>query len=268
MNTTNRSYAELVDFLHHLGQKTLAQQLSPMDVSRKHDRSLVTRVDRENETAIAGIVLELFPGDGIAGEEGSRVPSMTGRQWLIDPIDGTRQFVHGQPLWGILIACLEGDNPVFGAVYHPSTQSVVWAQLNGGCFQVFRDGSTVRLRVSDVGEISSAYLLHNGVEFARRAGSQHQLIELCRSVDAERGYADSFGHIEVISGRADVMVDFLPEAHDIAAIALCVTEAGGRWISVGGGSSSQPSPVTVTVNAALANAVVEILRPKTLVSAS
>jgi len=261
MIAENSSYARIVDFLHDLGQRTLAEQLSPADVSRKHDRSLVTRFDRENEAALSRIILELFPGDGIVGEEGSRAPSSTGRKWLIDPIDGTRQFVSGQPLWGILLACLEGDEPVFGAMYHPSTQSVVWAQRDGGCFQVFGDGSSQRLRVSDVDEISSAYLLHNGVEFARRANSQPQLIELCRAVDAERGYADSFGHIEVISGRADVMVDFLPEAHDIAAVALCVREAGGRWISVGGGSPSRPSRVTVTSNAALADAVVDALHP-------
>jgi fructose-1,6-bisphosphatase/inositol monophosphatase family enzyme len=106
-------------YIRDLGDGTLVKQSHIGEVGRKADRSLVTEIDRSNEAALADLLKSIFPADGITGEEGTRRPSTNDIRWLIDPIDGTRQFVRGQLFWGILVARLHGDKPVYGAIYHP-----------------------------------------------------------------------------------------------------------------------------------------------------
>jgi fructose-1,6-bisphosphatase/inositol monophosphatase family enzyme len=252
-------YQDVIENLRQLGESTRDQQDSQVETARKADRSLVTNVDRSNEAKIVSMLDSCFPADAVHGEEGSQRPGDDGRYlWLIDPIDGTRQFVHGQPFWGILVARLLGSQPVFGAIYHPSTNSVVWAESGAGCYRSPEEGRHTRLFVSGTTDLSQAYLLHNGLAFAERAGAGPALSSLCRRVDAERGYADSYGHVEVISGRADLMIDCLPEPHDIAAVAICVAEAGGEWFSVDGGTPARPGPMTVTTNRELGRQILDV----------
>ncbi|MFY1597913.1 inositol monophosphatase family protein [Micromonospora sp. WMMD737] len=242
---------ELLQLVNELGDKAVQARAAGIATQRKPDRTVVTEMDLYIEKKLFEFVRTRFPDDGFAGEEGKAVASRSGRVWLVDPIDGTQQYVRGQDFWGILVACVADDVPDLGVIAHPARQEVVWAERGKGC-HAGTGAREERLRTSLVDRIEDAYVLHNGIDFACRTDKLDQLRRIVRSAEAERGYADSFGHTEVIRGHADVMIDFLAEPHDIAAVAVCVAEAGGSWSGLNGQNSvHQPGQVSVTANAAL-----------------
>lgn len=239
---------ELLRLVEDLGDKAVQARTAGVATRRKPDRTVVTEMDVYIEEKLFEFIRANFPDDGFAGEEGRAVASRSGRVWLIDPIDGTQQYVRGQDFWGILVACVADEVPDLGIIAHPARRDVVWAERGKGCYARTRAGDE-RLHTSLVDRIEDAYVLHNGIDFASRTGKLDQLRRIVRSAEAERGYADSFGHTEVIRGRADVMIDFLAEPHDIAAVAVCAAEAGGSWSGLSRPDSvHQPGSVSVTAN--------------------
>ncbi|MEH0928451.1 inositol monophosphatase family protein [Micromonospora sp. CPCC 205558] len=246
---------ELLQLVNELGEKALQAHSAGIATRRKPDRTVVTEMDVYIEDRLFEFVRTHFPDDGFAGEEGRAVTSRSGRVWLVDPIDGTQQYVRGQDFWGILVACVADDVPDLGVIAHPARRDLVWAERGKGCHSRTQAGEE-QLRTSLVDRIEDAYVLHNGIDFACRTGKLDQLRRIVRTAEAERGYADSFGHTEVIRGRADVMIDFLAEPHDIAAVAVCVAEAGGSWSGLTRQDSvHQPGPVSVTANGHLGSLV-------------
>lgn len=262
MSEVSGAVDELLDLVGSLGRDAESARAGELRVRQKVDRSLVTDVDVMIETEVYNFLRHKFPNDSVQGEEGCRFDGTSDFTWLIDPIDGTQQYVRGQDFWGILVARVNGVNPDVGVIAHPARAEVLWAERGRGCFSRTGDVAT-QLSVSGVSRLDEAYLLHNGLEFARRAGRVGGLSFLARSAAAERGYADSFGHTEVIRGRAEVMVDFLAEPHDIAAVACCVAEAGGRWS--GGdpsGSVLRPGSMSITSNGKIHDEVLRIMGAK------
>ena len=240
---------------------TLALELQQdiLNIEMKPDRSPVTQVDHAIEQFLFDALGQLHPDDGFKGEEQRSRVSLSGKVWIVDPIDGTVQFIRGQEFWSILVGLEDHEVGKLGIIAFPARNEIIYASEGNGCWEETMRGVRA-LKVSHVSELSSAYILHNGVEFARRVNRAGRLSVLLSSVDAERGYADAFGHMEVVRGRADCMIDFLTEHHDIAAVRVAVTEAGGQWSALDGGQILYPrSPGSITTNRYLHQRIREIL---------
>ncbi len=208
-------------------------QTSRNESTFKTDGSPVTSADIAIEKLLRNGINRLYPYDGIMGEEGSFIKTRSGRVWNIDPIDGTIQFMRGQDFWAILLALDDFRVGRVGIISFPARNELIYASRNNGCWEENRNGRS-KLQVSGVSDLSEGYVLHNGLSFAQQANKVENLKNIVTRAYAERGYADAFGHAEVIRGNSDVMIDFLTEYHDIAAIRVAVIEAGGKWSSLDG----------------------------------
>ena len=238
----------------------LKLQEDRMQIDNKADGSPVSQVDRAIETFLHDRLERVYPADGFRGEEETSRTSTSGRVWIVDPIDGTIQFIRGQEFWSILVALDDKqDHGKLGILAFPARDEIIYAEDGNGCWEITPEG-TKKLHVSDTTKISDAYVLHNGIEFARRAKRAGQLTRLLTNVYAERGYADAFGHMEVIRGHADIMIDFLTEYHDIAAVRVAAEEAGGMWTALDGGQQlANPPTGSVTSNRLLHQIAVDSL---------
>lgn len=229
-------------------------------VSYKADNSPVTPTDIAAERIIRKIITKKFPDHGIIGEEfGSTNPKSlpAGRQakyqWVIDPIDGTKQFVRGIPFWTTLLAVLENGRPIIGISYSPPRNEFLVAQKDKGTYLNNR-----RVHVSKISNLKLASLAHSSIIPFEKKGKLRGFLNLCRSVHSHRGYGDSLGYHLLITGKTDIMVEAKDEIYDIAAPALLVEEAGGKFTNFDG-EFSITSGVAVATNGLLHEAVLKNL---------
>jgi histidinol-phosphatase len=202
---------------------------SRMRVEWKGDNTPVTIADRATEETLRERMLKTTPDYGIIGEEFGSVPGSSGREWIVDPIDGTKAFIHGVPLFGTLIALLEDGLPVLGLIDLPALEERVWATAGGGCF---RNGTPCR--VSTVSTLDEALLLDGSATTMERLGHGPAWSALRQKARLHRGWGDCYGHFLVATGSAEVMADPLVEIWDIAPMAVILPEAGGRFTSLQG----------------------------------
>lgn len=192
------------------------------DIDTKGDGSPVTIADRSAEIAAREWIAHRFPTDGILGEELPAVRESAARRWLIDPIDGTKAFVRGVPLWGTLVAVIEGDTVVAGAASYPAVQESITAAVGAGCWW-----NGVRAQVSAVNTLGSATLLTTDNRFPNRPHRQAQWHALAEQCGVVRTWGDCYGYLLVATGRAEIMVDDIVNPWDAAAIVPIISEAGG-----------------------------------------
>jgi histidinol-phosphatase len=199
-------------------------------VERKADRSEVTELDRATESAITQLLRAERPEYSVYGEEHGVVgPSGASRQWVIDPIDGTSNFVRGVPVWATLIALVDDDVPVLGVVSAPALGRRWWAARGHGAQCTDATGATRTLAVSTTDAINDASASMTVTESWHRAGKTAQLDALQRRVKRLRNYGDFWQHMLVAEGAVDFAIDAIGlGAYDIAAICPIVAEAGGR----------------------------------------
>lgn len=196
-------------------------------VERKADGSPVTEADRAAERAIRDWLRSETPGFAILGEEFGAEGAGSGRRWVVDPIDGTIAFARGIPLFGTILALLDGDAPVLGLLDLPALDERVLGWRGGGCT---RNGT--RVRVSGERELRRALVSHGDPFCFDRAGQRAAFERMAREIPMLRGYTDAFGHAQVLSGGIDAMVDLDLNPWDAAATQALVPEAGGRCVSV------------------------------------
>ena len=195
-------------------------------VETKPDDSPVTQGDKEVEKALSRIVTEEF-GDSYVGEEGTRNESGA-RRWLVDPIDGTKNFLRGYPVWGSLISLKDGDEVIAAVVSAPALGRRWWATKGDGAFTRDVSGKTRQIRVSEVKKISDSFLLHGSFNDFEKVGLDlKSVFNLTRAVYRDRGAGDFFGHMMVAEGAADVCMEVHSALWDIEASTLIVREAGG-----------------------------------------
>jgi histidinol-phosphatase len=193
-------------------------------VERKADNSLVTLADREAESHLRAAIAQAFPDDGILGEEeGDRIGT-SGRRWIIDPLDGTYSFVHGVPIFGVLIGLEIEDEPSLGVVNLPALDEIVYAGRELGCFW---NGEPAR--VSSTSSLAEALLLATDFGTCEQNGFGRAAEALQRQVSARRTWGDCYGHILVATGRADIMLDPVMNVWDCAALLPILEEAGGTF---------------------------------------
>ncbi len=208
-------------------------------VTTKPDRTPVTDADQAVERAIRDRLTAQRPDDGILGEEyGTAAGTGAGahRQWIIDPIDGTANFLRGVPIWGTLIALAVDGVPVVGVVSAPALDQRWWGARGLGAHTSQRGGEPRRLAVSGVRDLVDASLSYNSLPGWDQAGRLQQIIDLTRAVWRARAIGDMWSYMLVAEGAIDIAGEFDLQPYDMAALQPIVEEAGGRFTSVDGDS--------------------------------
>ncbi len=190
----------------------------------KNDNSPVTVADREAEQLIRDMILKSFPDDGLVGEEFGNIDSKSGFTWLIDPIDGTKSFVQGVPLFGVLLA-RQGPNGIdVGCVYMPALDEMIWAGRGHGCWW---DGR--RAKVSDVSKLENSCICFTSpVNFAQNSRKK-EWDYLSNASRLVRGWGDCYGHILVATGRAEASFDPIMNPWDCGPLLPILEEANGTF---------------------------------------
>ena len=202
---------------------------SNLQVEWKGDNTPVTRADREVEEVLRGRLAKTTPGYGIIGEEFGPEPGSIDREWVLDPIDGTKAFIHHVPLFGTLIALLEKGEPILGIIDLPVLGQRVYATRGGGCFH-----NEKKCRVSETKDLDGALILDGSITTMERLGHGLAWKGLREKARLHRGWGDCYGHFLVATGAAEVMADPIVEIWDIAPMAVILPEAGGRFTSLQG----------------------------------
>ena len=213
-------------------------EASDLKVKSKPDMTPVSDADVAVEEVLRERLAEARPGDSIVGEEFGGETVFEGRQWVIDPIDGTKNFVRGVPVWATLISLLVDGQPVLGVVSAPALARRWYAAQGSGAWRTFNKGSLKRLEVSHVGELADASLAMSSLEGWKARGLQKNFIALTERTWRLRGYGDFFGYCLVAEGAVDIAAEPEVSVWDLAALSVLVTEAGGTFSSLNG----EPGP--------------------------
>jgi len=228
------------------GDIALRHFRTDLRVELKADGSEVTRADREAESAAREWIRERFPGDAIVGEELGADGDPDQRRWLIDPIDGTRSYVRGVPLWGSLVAVEQDGTVLAGAINCPATGDFVAAARGEGCWH-----NGARAAVSTIGVLSKATILATDPRFRRTPSRASRWAALSEQVAIARSWGDCYGYVLVATGRAELMVDDRMGLWDVAALGPIIDEAGGTFTDWQGRRGIGPD--AVATNAVLAD---------------
>jgi len=214
-----------------------------LQVTAKPDLTPVSDADLAVERAIRSVLATARPDDAIVGEEfgESAAARIAGRRWVVDPIDGTKNFVRGVPVWATLIALFDGDEVVLGVVSAPALARRWWAAAGSGAFARFAGSSPRRCRVSAVADLADASLSYSELAEWRLAGRASAFAQLAEGCWRTRAYGDFYSYMLVAEGAVDIAAEPELSLWDVAALIPIVTEAGGRFTAIDG----QPSGGTV-----------------------
>jgi histidinol-phosphatase len=210
------------------GEVALAYYRRGFDVTIKADQTPVTQADREAERVITTILQRHFPGAGFLGEELGEHGSKDTR-WIVDPIDGTKNFVRRVPFWAVLIALEEAGEITTGVVFNPVTDELFTARKGAGAFL-----NGERLRVSTCDSLKEATVLHSGLRFLREAGYWEGLVRFVDLSYRTRGFGDYYGYGLLAAGKAEIYLEGDLKPWDVAAVKILVEEAGGRLTDFSG----------------------------------
>ena len=201
-------------------------QRADLAVELKSDASPVTIADREAEQHLRQRIAERFADDAILGEEFGEQNGTTGYRWILDPIDGTKSFVHGVPLYGTLVAVEYGGRSVIGVIYIPALDEGVHALAGGGCWHHRAGGEATRAHVNTTARLADSLVLSSEIRYPT-AGRQQALLSLAQNARINRTWGDCYGYLLVATGRAEVMLDPIMGLWDIAPLQPILEEAGG-----------------------------------------
>lgn len=258
MNPERMELKELLDFAvrqaRDAGDITNRYFKGSFAAERKADNSFVTIADREAERDLRENIERAFPDDGILGEEEGEKIGTSKRRWIIDPVDGTYSFVHGVPLYGVLIGLEIDAESVLGVVNLPALNELVYAARGLGCFW---NGELAH--VSSTRSLNEALLLSTDFGLCEQYGFGPAAESLQRQVNARRTWGDAYGHVLVATGRADIMLDPVMNAWDCAALLPIVEEAGGTFTDWQGDKTIYGGNA-ISTNGALFDTVMETVR--------
>ena len=226
---------DLADMAHVLASDRF--RASDLTITTKPDRTPVTDADQAIEQALRAALRDARRDDGVLGEEYGGEP-LPGRQWIIDPIDGTTNFLRGLPIWATLIALAVDGEPVLGVVAAPALRRRWWAARGNGAWTATvterGTGAPSRISVSQVAELPDALLSYNSLQGWDEAGALDGLLALARSCWRTRGLGDFWSYVLVAEGQVDVAGEPDLKVWDMAALVPIITEAGGRFTSLDG----------------------------------
>ncbi len=202
---------------------------SDLEIITKGDASPVTRADRESEEYLRKRIREHFPNDRILGEEFGEDGSNASRRWILDPLDGTKSFVHGVPIYGVLIALEQDGQITHGVVHLPAMKETVSAGIGEGCYL-----NGHRSHASNKSELSDSLLCTTSPTRLEELIGRAKYDTITRSFGIYRGWGDCWGHILVATGRAEAMLDARMALWDAAPLGVIVSEAGGKYFDFTG----------------------------------
>jgi histidinol-phosphatase len=227
----------------------------------KVDGTPVTVADREAEAHIRQRVERAFPDDGFLGEEFGEAGGKSGFRWIVDPIDGTKAFVAGVPLFGTLIGIERNGRCVAGVLNMPAVGEMLYAAATEGCYHQLGDGEPTRARVSGVGRLADSTIVMSSPGCLVKTGMPRPFEKLVTGSKLLRGWGDCFGYALVATGRAEVAIDHRIAPWDVAALIPIITEAGGTLTDWAGRSGHNITNCLAT-NGRMAAEVVAILGAK------
>lgn len=237
------------------GEVALKYYRSGFDVTMKDDLTPVTQADREAEAVIVESLSAAFPDIGFLGEElGRRGPQE--RRWIVDPIDGTRNFVRRIPVWATLVALEEAGEVTVGVIHNPVTGELYAARRGGGAWL-----NGERIHVSTVADLGAAHLLHAGLRLLRESGWWEGFVRLVDATERQRGFGDYLGYGLVAEGKAEIYAEADLKPWDLAAPKILIEEAGGRFTDFLGRPTIYGGTALAT-NGRLHEAVLALLRAR------
>lgn len=223
------------------------------NIEWKSDNSPVTIADRNAEQSLRKSILGKFPHDGFLGEEFGNSPGTSGYRWIVDPIDGTRSFVRGIPLWATLVGLEHRGEMVAGVAVEPVPSNTYRALRGDGAYKNER-----RIHVSTVARLADALACTCDFNFFEQADRVDAYLALSTAAYRQRGYGDYYGTVLVAQGSAEIMLDYGVKSWDVAGLVVIVEEAGGR-ISDWHGGRRFDGPDLLVTNSALHNDTVALL---------
>ncbi len=225
-----------------------------LTVETKADRTPVTRADRECEVKIVELLSARFPDHGFLGEEFGERSGGKSPRWIIDPIDGTKNFIRGIPFFATLIALEEEGEVTAGVMHAPALNDLLYARKGQGAFANGR-----QVHVSAVADLRDAMLIHGGLKDLKIRPCWHPFLRLVEATSRQRGFGDALGHRVVICGQAEVALEPDIKPWDVAATKILVTEAGGRFSDFSGSPSIYTGSAVIS-NGRVHDEVVRILQ--------
>jgi histidinol-phosphatase len=255
MNAEWRSrYEVAIEVAQQAGALALQHFDREIAVEWKADDSPVTIADRSAEALLRTTLLGRFPSDGFLGEESGDTPGSSGYRWIIDPIDGTRSFVRGIPIWAVLVGLEYRGELIAGVCRLPAMNQTFRALKGDGAFRDDR-----RLHVSTVDRLDRAHVYYSSIRWMKQAGSERQFLELVDCTERQRGFGDFYGFVMVAQGSGEVMVEYGVHPWDLGALVPIVEEAGGRMTTWDDSRDLNRSDVLAT-NGRLHAEVLRVLR--------
>ena len=220
------------------GQQTLERFCeNDLQVEKKNDRSPVTEADKNAELLLRQRIQEGFPEDSIVGEEFDNLVGTSEYRWIVDPIDGTKSFICGVPLYATLVGIeCDGESKI-GVIFIPALEELIFAEIGVGAGYVQGDGEFTVPRVSTTRSLSESCFVTSEVSTYDEVdrGTQYRALE--KQAYITRTWGDAYGYLLVATGRAEVMVDPIMNLWDAAAILPVMVEAGGTFTDWNGNAT-------------------------------
>ena len=229
-------------------------------VESKPDRSPVTDADLAVEDAIRAVLRVHRPRDEVIGEERGGASGDAGRAWLLDPIDGTKNFLRGVPVWATLIALVEDGEPAVGVISAPALRRRWWAATGAGAHTRDPNGSSRAITVSGVGDLADAYLSTTDLGSWTRHRSRESYLSLVDATWESRAFGDFWQHCLVAEGAIDLAAEPIVNPWDVAAVQVLVQQAGGRFTDLEG-IARYDGGTALSSNGLLHDAALTLLAP-------
>lgn len=257
MGLKNKQLERLTEFAEKTIKKanliTLKYYSKKIKYRVKENLTPVTAADIKAENFILGRIKEKFPSHSIHAEEHGSADNNSDFKWIIDPIDGTKNFMRKYPFWGTLLSLEFQGEVVLGVISMPVLKEFYIAAKGKGCYM-----NGKKMKVSKVKKLSDSYLLHGGLNYIFSEPYRQNFVNLVHNVYYDRGFGDCHGHTYIINGKAEVMVDPHVAPYDVAPVKICVEEAGGRFTDINGKNTIYSGSAVVT-NGRVHDAVLELL---------
>ena len=227
-----------VRFAVEAGQQTLSRFCKhDLQVEKKNDKSPVTEADKNAELLLRERIQHSFPHDAIVGEEFENIEGTSEYRWIVDPIDGTKSFICGVPLYATLVGVEWGDESRIGVIYIPALEELIFAEVGVGAGYVQGDGELATPRVSSTTSLAESCFVTSQVSTFYEVNRGAGYLALEEKAYITRTWGDAYGYLLVATGRAEVMVDAIMNVWDAAAILPVMIESGGTFTDWNGNAT-------------------------------
>ncbi len=257
MKLKSKFLEELLDFSINLMKKSHRITLKYYDKKISHklkkNKTPVTKADFKCEDYLISKIKSQYPGHDILSEERGEHNNKSDFKWIIDPIDGTRNFMRKIPFWGTLLAVEWEGEVILGVISMPAIDEFIYAAKGMGCRY-----NGKKVKVSKISSLSDSYLIYGGLEYILKQPRSDNFLTLARQCLYTRGFGDCHGHSLIINGRAEIMLDPFVAPYDVAPVKICIEEAGGILTDFKGNDTIYSGNVLVS-NGRIHDEVIKVL---------